>query len=170
MLPDMPAAPPNGYPSDWARLQHALELRREGRSYQEIADRVGAASPGKAQALVSRAIRRVLRETAEEVRAVELSRIEALIQCLWDRTIADLDTADPDYRRLDRLKQLIETKLRWCGAQAVIEGQGADNRIQIYVNSYTTPAPKPPAQVTEVKQIEELSDDDKSDVADWVKL
>ena len=132
----MPVAPPPGYLSHFARLQHALELRREGRTYREIADRVGLKDEKAAQALISKAIKRVLRETAEEVRSIELSRLELLIKLLWEQMVTDLQGKDPDYRRFDRVKQLIEQKLKWCGAQPVVD-DNTDKRVTIVIQKFT---------------------------------
>ena len=126
---------PAGYLSAFARMSHVLELRRAGKSYQQIADIVGLSKPEKAQALVTKAIKRVLRETAEEVRSIELSRLELLIKVLWDKALADVEKEDPDYRRFDRLKGLLESKLRWCGAQEVLDH--SDKNVTIIVQSFT---------------------------------
>lgn len=133
----MPATAPRGYPSTFARFEHALELRREGRTYKEIGERLGV-KPEKAQVIVAKAIRRVLKETAEEVRQLELSRLEVLIQILWESAITDAQAAVPDFRRLDRVKGLIESKLKFCGAVPVVENFN-DNRVQIIVRQLTPP-------------------------------
>lgn len=135
-----------------------LELRRSGKTYQQIADIVGVARPEKAQKLVSTAIKRVLKETAEEVRAIELSRLDILIECLWDKVMADMENKEPDYRRFDRLKGLIETKLRWCGAQPAKDDD--DRSVTIVVQSFSNnknaPAPTPlPPPLPSLRQIEE---------------
>jgi hypothetical protein len=128
------AQAPDGYPSAFARMQHVLELRRAGRTYQQIADIVGLAKPERAQALVSKAIKRILRETAEEVRGIELSRLDVLINLLWDKVIEDMKAPDPDYQRFDRVKGLIEAKLRWCGAQEIVDN--SDKRVTIIISSF----------------------------------
>lgn len=146
------ATPPPGYLSNFARMSHALQLRREGKTYQQIADITGLQKPEKAQRLVSNSIKRILRETAEEIRSIELSRLELLITTLWDRAIADLDGEVPDYRRFDRLKGLIEAKLRWCGAQPITDTDPLHGRISITINKFTngTPSnglPPPPLEL-----------------------
>jgi hypothetical protein len=35
------------------------------------------------------------------------------------------------------VKQLVEAKLKWCGAQPVIDGMEKDNRVTINIVSYT---------------------------------
>lgn len=125
------------YSSHFARLEHCLQLRREGRSYQQIADRVGLKDEHAAQRLISKAILRVLKETAEEVRSLELSRLELLISTLWEQALLDVEGESPDFRRFDRVKQLLETKLKFCGAQAVLDGQGKNQGVTIVINSFT---------------------------------
>lgn len=133
-----------------------LELRREGKSYQQIADRVGLPSPASAQRIVSRAIKVVLRETAEEVRSIELSRLEMMIELLWDSMAEDIKGKQPDFRRLDRVKALIESKLRFCGAVPVVE-EKSSHFTQIIINKFTDAAPTPPREITEQqKTIESL--------------
>lgn len=132
---------PPGYLSRFAQLSHALELRRAGRSYREIANVVGLKDEAAAQRLLSRAIRTVLRETAEEVRSIELSRLEILIKTLWDDAI--LDVKKDDYRKLDRVKGLIESKLKWCGAVAAIEDSERQG-VSIVINKFTSAVPAPP--------------------------
>lgn len=146
------AVPPVGYLSNFARMSHVLQLRREGKTYQQIADITGLKKPERAQALVSRSIKRVLRETAEEIRSVELSRLELLITVLWDAALKDIDLPTPDYRKFDRLKQLIEAKLRWCGAQPVTDTDPLKGRISITINKFTngqgsSPLPAPPLTI-----------------------
>lgn len=149
-----------GYPSSFARMMAVLELRREGKTYREIADRCGLKNEQAAQRIVSQAIKRVLRETAEEVRSVELSRLEVLITCLWDKAMADV--ADPAPRldrwaRFDRLHKLLETKLKWCGAQAVEDH--SDKSVHITINKFTDAAPLDPKVIAapSLAQIEQMT-------------
>jgi len=152
---------PEGYLSHFARMSHALELRRAGKNYQQIADITGLSSPQRAQKLVSTAIKRVLKETAEEVRTIELSRLDVLIECLWAKALDDVKKDNPEYARFDRLKALLETKLRWCGAQQVVDQ--SDKSVTIVVQSFTNnqsaPAIPPPLQ-----QIEQFIDEPSTQV------
>lgn len=136
------AVAPAGYGSHFARLEHCLQLRREGQSYRQIADSVGLRDERAAQALISKAITRLLKESAEEVRAIELSRLELLITTLWSQAVLDVQGDTPDFRRFDRVKQLLETKLKFCGAQSVMDGAegGKYGSIQIFIKSFTAHA------------------------------
>lgn len=141
------ASSPPGYQSHFARMSHVLELRRAGKNYQQIADICGFSKPERAQAYISKAIKRVLRETAEEIRSVELSRLELLIKTIWNKAIEEAEMPDPDFRRFDRLKGLIEAKLKWCGAQPITDEDPLKGRISITINKFTN-GTLPPAIIS----------------------
>lgn len=67
------------------RALQALELRRAGLTYQEIADHpeVGYSSRRKAQEAVQRILREVAEEPAHDVRKFELGRLERLLRAHW---------------------------------------------------------------------------------------
>lgn len=65
------------------RAKQALELRKGGASFPEIARALGySAAPGAYQAVMS-ALRRTLKEPAEEVRTLEVARLDAMMLALW---------------------------------------------------------------------------------------
>jgi len=138
-------------------MNHVLELRREGRTYQEIAEIAQLRDAVAAQKLLSKAIKKVLKETAEEVRSVELSRMDVLIKTIWNKALKGVNVPDgvePDFRYFDRLKGLIEAKLRWCGAQPV-EGN-EDKSVTIVVQSFTKnvhTTPEAPTQIPHVLDV-----------------
>jgi hypothetical protein len=61
----------------------ALSLRQEGHSYDEIARQVGYANRGAAYKAVQRALLDVIRQPAEELRRIEMERLEEMLQVLW---------------------------------------------------------------------------------------
>ena len=132
---------PAGFLSHFDRWERVLALRREGKSYRQIADLCGLKDEKAAQRIISKAIGRVLKETAEEVRSIELSRLELLITTLWDKAITDVQGDKPDFRRFDRVKQLLEAKLKFCGAQSVLEdASNGKGNVQIFIKSFTANA------------------------------
>lgn len=133
----MAATLPPGFSSRFEVLEAALKARREGRTYQQIAAIIGLKDEKTAQKIVSTAIKGILKETAEEVRSIELSRLELLIKTLWESAILDAQASRPDFRRLDRVKGLIEAKLKWCGATPVIEGGDNIGNVTITINRFT---------------------------------
>ena len=61
------------------RHQKALNMRRDGHTYEEIKTKLGYASPSGAEKAVKAALQSVIREPAEEVRAMELARLDRML-------------------------------------------------------------------------------------------
>lgn len=68
-----------------AKRLRALELRRAGATFDQIAEQVGYASRGKAHDAVMAALADVIREPAEKTLALELDRLDALTVALWPK-------------------------------------------------------------------------------------
>jgi len=62
----------------------ALQLRRAGFSYDIIAERLGYASRSGAYKAVMTALRETLKEPAEELRRLQLDRLDALLASIWN--------------------------------------------------------------------------------------
>jgi hypothetical protein len=58
----------------------AAELRAQGRKYDEIAAELGFADRGEAHHAVQRALQAIVREPAERLRDLELSRLDAMYE------------------------------------------------------------------------------------------
>lgn len=69
-----------------ARLKRAraVELVAQGESYDEVARAVGYSHRGSAHRAVSKALREREVEAVDELRALELLRLDALQAALWD--------------------------------------------------------------------------------------
>lgn len=65
------------------RARDAVELRKAGASYRQIADRLGYKSSASAYSAVRRALEKTLREPTDELREIELQRLDALLVALW---------------------------------------------------------------------------------------
>lgn len=65
--------------------RQALELRKRGATFDEIARSVGYADRGAAHKAVMRALKATLREPAEEVRALYLERLDHVMACMAPR-------------------------------------------------------------------------------------
>lgn len=96
------------------RQQQAVELRRAGRSYREIARQVGI-GVASAHRLVAAAIaeaRTTVQEDVVELRALELSRLDGMLGGLW-----------PQARRgnlgaVDRVLKIMERRAKLLGLDA----------------------------------------------------
>lgn len=114
----------------------ALELRREGLSYKTIADRLGRRSAEWARLAVRRALALSVAETSDEVREIEIQRLEGYIPHALKvlngrhlvvnqgKVIADPDTGEPladpmpVLYALDRLLKISESIREFRGLNA----------------------------------------------------
>ena len=69
----------------------ALELRRQGKSYVQIAKELGYSSGSGAHGAVKKALRKALKEPADELRALENARLDAMLIALWP----EIEKGDP---------------------------------------------------------------------------
>ena len=69
------------------RQKTALELRLAGKTFREIAAELGYQSPHGAFDAVGGALKEVTREPAEDLRKMELQRLDALHAALWPAAI-----------------------------------------------------------------------------------
>lgn len=95
------------------RRVRALELRKQGLSYREIAQKTGYASAASARRAVLSLLRRVLREPAEAVRDLELARLDKLLQSLWPRAVFDGDLG-----AVDRILAIMRRRAELLGLDA----------------------------------------------------
>ncbi len=90
------------------RQMQALDLRKSGASFAAIAQALNYASPSGAHKAVMSAIKKVLREPAEEVRTLELERLDRLQMAAWTKAIkGDLRAIDAVLRIMKRRAELL---------------------------------------------------------------
>ena len=110
------------------RQIRALELRREGKSFPQIARELGYRSVAGAYDSVMGALRETVREPAEQVRALELERIDLMFAAVWPTALEGHIAAQQQVLRLmDRrarylgldqpLKVDVEAKVRVMAEQ-----------------------------------------------------
>ena len=81
----------------------ALTLRGRGWTYEEIAKEVPYASAGGAHKAVRTGLRATLKEPADDVRELELGRLDKLLRAQWDKAMAgDLGAVQAVLRIMDR--------------------------------------------------------------------
>jgi hypothetical protein len=96
------------------RQLRALELRKAGASYKVIADALGYAHPsGAAQAVVA-ALKAVVREPAEEVRTLELERLDAALLAIWPAVRAG------NFGAVDRVVRIMERRAKLLGLDRTV--------------------------------------------------
>lgn len=70
------------------RLAKALDMRRAGATFQQIADECGWPSRANAYRAIRKAIDDIVREPANEIVTLELERLDAMHAALWNRAMA----------------------------------------------------------------------------------
>lgn len=94
------------------RRAEALELRRAGLTFQDIADRLGYKHRSAAHKDVQRALEKLIFEPAQDVLALELSRLDALTQTLWAQARRG------DLQAIDRIVKLMNRRAKYLGLDA----------------------------------------------------
>jgi hypothetical protein len=91
------------------RRRHALALRAAGVGYEDIAKQVGLSGPGPAYKIVQAALKATYREPADEVRKLELERLDRLTLALWQRAKGGESEA------IDRVLKLMDRRAKLLG-------------------------------------------------------
>lgn len=101
-----------------------LELRRSGETWERIAVVVGYANASGAQKAYQRVVTRVQRDTVDEIRDLELDRLDRIMRAYWKPAIVDLD------------KKAAEVVLKVMASRAKLLGLDAPQRVQAEVITY----------------------------------
>lgn len=105
------------------KQKQAMQLRLRGKQYDEIAEIVGYATGASAYNAVMAALKATLREPAEELRQMEVKRIDVMLDKLW-QSIEAWDTAEPSATKqavVDRILRLMERRAKYLGLDVVQE-------------------------------------------------
>jgi hypothetical protein len=95
-------------PAQLDRELAVVELRREGKTWQQIADAVSYATPMGAWKAYQRACQRTLQEPTDEARRIELDRLDALQRTYWEPAVeGNLRAADFVLRVIDRRARIL---------------------------------------------------------------
>ncbi len=94
------------------KQRRALEMRKRGTSFDVIASELGYSSRSGAYKAVMSAIEKMLREPAEEVRTLELERLDELLAGLWMKAVKG------DAAALDRVLRIMERRSKYLGLDA----------------------------------------------------
>jgi len=69
----------------YEREHQAFELRKAGASYEQIATQLGYSSKGSAHNAVMRALKKFMQEPADDVRSLEVARLDQLLLGVWQQ-------------------------------------------------------------------------------------
>jgi len=103
---------------------NALDLRAQGKTWQEIADAIGWADPGIARRAGLKALEELVpTETRERVRKLHNLRLETLQRKCWDVVMADdFQMVGPDHNDDLRVHPIVATLAKLLDQQARING------------------------------------------------
>ena len=90
----------------------ALQLRRAGCSYQQIANRLGYSNRSGAWHAVRAGLAATLQEPADELRGLELERLDHLHVAIWDQA------ASGNLRAVDRVLTIMKRRSQLLGLDA----------------------------------------------------
>ena len=94
------------------RQTEALRLRQQGKTFAEIAQALGYSDPSGARNAVMAALREATTEPNNEMRALELTRLDALHAALWPLALAG------ELGATDRILKIMERRAKIMGLDA----------------------------------------------------
>lgn len=92
----------------------ALRLRIGGLTHEQIKDEMGLGSRARAYELIQGAIADITEEPAQEVRALELQRLDAMVLALWPKAMNGEPSA------VDRVLDIMERRAKYLGLDPVV--------------------------------------------------
>jgi hypothetical protein len=105
------------------RQLEALELRRRGRGFQQIADELGYRGASGAYQAVMAGLKLTLQEPSDEVRSLEVERLDRLIEGIWDKAVGG------DEKAIDRVLGIMERRAKYLGLDAPTKTQNENRNI-----------------------------------------
>jgi predicted transcriptional regulator len=97
------------------RAREAMDLRKLGATYQQIADKCGYADRGAAHHAVQRELGRTIQDSADDLRIIENERLDDLYRAMVARAIKG-DEKSTWY--VDRCLAIMERRARLWGLDA----------------------------------------------------
>jgi len=94
------------------RQRQALELRKAGATYEDIASKLRYASATGAHKAVVRAMQAIIEEPAQEVRKIEIERLDRMLLSVWGQV------RDGNLGAIDRVLRIMERRARLLGLDA----------------------------------------------------
>lgn len=151
-------------------------MRRDGRTYDEIAVALGYSNKGAAHKAVHRGLSRWMREADEDLRSIELARTDVIIS----RLMPMVDRDSPDPKDVAALLAVMDFRAKITGLYAPqrhsvgieVRGQVDVRKLDAYelwdatvaqaVAAQLTPTALVPGDADETETLEEGDDNDSS--------
>lgn len=145
------------------RALQALDLRKAGMSYSQIGKVIGMTKMGVSRA-VSEILRTTAQEPADEVRQLEVERLDTLLRGVWPKAVAG------DVHSVDRVLKIIERRSAILGLDAPVKnefsgpGGGPIPSVTVGVSVRADLPPLTPERLTEMLGLIE-----KHRLMDWIR-
>ena len=98
----------------YEKQRQALALRYGGATYDAIAQAVGYRSKQAAQQGVEAALKKTVQEPADQLRQLDLGRIDAMLLAIWAKARAG------DYEAIDMVLKLLTRRAKLLGLDAPV--------------------------------------------------
>ncbi len=102
------------------RQTQALELRKRGKTFQDIADYLGYATAQGAYAAVEAALKRTQQQPADSVRQLEIERLDKLLDGLWDQATLGKEL------KVDRVLAIMDRRAKYLGLDKPVKFSPTD--------------------------------------------
>jgi hypothetical protein len=129
------------HPATLARAaiyQKALELRIAGHSFLRIARQLGQKYPTDAEHAVRKGLELMLRPASEELRALELARLDRLLEAWWPKAITTVKDDGGEVRveagdgvALQHVLSILDRRFRLTGLEKLARQESEDARTII---------------------------------------
>lgn len=132
-------------PARAEKMKTALDLRKQGKTYREIAEAVGYGNAGDAHRLVSQALHEVTRESADDVLSLELERLDQLLTSMMPSAMRGNEKA------VLRVLNIMDRRARYLGLDKVTppdvsqESRDALTGLMAALTAAATPLPGDPS-------------------------
>lgn len=114
--------PPNKSQEDVAAVQRtALTLRSHGLSYREIGIQMGMQA-SSVYKHVAKAMKSIIKEPAEDVKALELDRLDQLLGAVWSKSL------EGDVEAVNAALRIMERRTKYLG----LDAPKVDTTINLY--------------------------------------
>jgi len=90
----------------------ALDMRKAGVPYATIAERLGYRGASGAHAAVGTALKRTQQEPADELRQIEIERLDRMLLAIWPQVVGG------NFGAIDRALRIMERRAKLCGLDA----------------------------------------------------
>lgn len=109
------------------RAAKALQLRTLGLTYEAVAQQCGYRDRGGAYHAVQRELRRMIQEPADEVRQIEVERLDALLRAMLPKALKG------DGWSVDRVLRIMERRAGLLGLDAKPDAASAQQAQMIVI-------------------------------------